>query len=133
MVSLKSANAYVYYFDKRSINQNYKKFGAYHGVEIPYALLTLEHEKGDSEIPKWALEYADKVSEYWVNFAKYGNPNASHLPEWEIWHPEKQQCMVFEDDIKSKTHPLKNRLIQLTDFLKDEPQQKNTGQVLKNL
>lgn len=128
-----NCNAFVYYFNQGSINNSYKKYGAYHGVEIPYALQTLDYEKDESGIPEWAIQYAEKVSDYWVNFAKNGTPNAPHLPHWEKWHPDKQLCMVFGDSIKSKTHPLKKRLKQLVEFLRDEPKEEISGLVLKNL
>ena len=37
----------------------------------------------------------DRMSNYWVNFAKTGNPNGSELPLWRPFAAEDQQVMYL--------------------------------------
>ena len=46
--------------------------GAYHGAEIPYIFDT--HDNWLPTTP-WDIELTDSMTQYWVNFAKSGNPN----------------------------------------------------------
>ena len=38
---------------------------------------------------------ADLMSDYWVNFATSGDPNAEGLPEWEAATPDNLKAMHF--------------------------------------
>jgi carboxylesterase 2 len=50
------------------------RFGSYHGAEIPYCFNNL-YAQTDHEWTDVDYDVADQVSDYWVNFVKYGNPN----------------------------------------------------------
>ena len=43
-------------------------------------------------------ELADRMSTYWTNFAKYGNPNGSKDGEWKAY--SKSNPTVFHLDVK---------------------------------
>ena len=64
--------------------------GAGHTAEIPYVFNNLAaprtYPAGSSVVlmkddPR-ELAFADQVSQYWVNFARTGNPNGNGLPQW---------------------------------------------------
>jgi para-nitrobenzyl esterase len=62
-------------------NPVFAGWGAIHGSEIPYVFQTMA---AGAFIP-WKDEdrgLAAKVSDYWVNFAKTGDPNGPGLPRW---------------------------------------------------
>ena len=64
--------------------------GAAHTGEIPYVFDNLAAPRtfpGGSSVEKMAGNpreeaFADQVSQYWVNFARTGNPNGEGLPYW---------------------------------------------------
>ena len=68
-------------------------FGAFHTGEVPYAYNNLKM----SPRPWTEADYklADLMSDYWVNFATSGDPNAEGLPEWEAASPDNLKAMHF--------------------------------------
>jgi para-nitrobenzyl esterase len=87
----KGQKAWLYYFthepqaDPGKPNQH-----ATHTTEIPYVFNTLTRPRvfPDNSSPeltsksKFDIELADRVSSYWVNFARTGDPNGKGLPQW---------------------------------------------------
>ncbi len=62
---------------------------AWHSSELFYTFASLRRsEDGKSNFPlvrpwtEWDVELADKVSSYWANFMKTGDPNGEGLPVW---------------------------------------------------
>ena len=90
-------NVYVYLF--KHVSPGEEKFGAFHSSEIPFALNNLQ---------TWNLNWtdadkhlADIMSDYWVNFARTGNPNSASLPQWEPFNPSENKVMVLDIDEQS--------------------------------
>lgn len=67
------------------------KDGAFHSSELWYMFNTL----GRSWRPMTSADkkLAGKMTDYWTNFAKYGNPNGQGT---ETWHPFKQDNPYIE-------------------------------------
>jgi para-nitrobenzyl esterase len=84
--------------------------GAQHASEVPYVFDTLPVLLG----PKGTSAdkaMADAVSDYWVNFAKSGNPNGAGLPVWPAYNAKDDVLMNFtQDGPKAMADPWKNRL-----------------------
>jgi len=79
------------------------QFGAFHSGEIVYAydnLHTLNRpwEPVDQKI-------AGAMSDYWVNFAKTGNPNGKDLPEWTAYDPNQESVLILDTVIGQKSLP----------------------------
>lgn len=95
---------YVYSFDhpqpplpgKENETDAFGAKGAVHSAELPYMFgqvkLSLRPMKKED------FELADRMSTYWTNFAKYGNPNGPKAGEWEPY--SKSNPTVFHIDIK---------------------------------
>ncbi|MGH2270830.1 carboxylesterase/lipase family protein [Anaerohalosphaeraceae bacterium U12dextr] len=78
--------AFVYYFDHRTPAS---PEGAGHGAEIEYVFGNLKKPRPED------TQMYERMSTYWVHFAKTGNPNGSDLPTWEPFTMESQQVMYL--------------------------------------
>ncbi len=68
--------------------------GSGHGSDVPYAFQTLG---GRQEAPKPEdLKLSDRISSYWINFAKNGDPNGPDLPKWPAFAESDPKVMVFD-------------------------------------
>ena len=83
--------AFLYQFNRVPPGQ--EKYGAFHSAEIAYALHTLH---------TWNLQWteddkqlSETMSNYWVNFAKTGNPNGAGLPEWQPFDAAASSVMIL--------------------------------------
>jgi carboxylesterase type B len=60
---------------------NGSKTGAYHAAEIPYTFDSLWTDV-DQPYKNVDRDIADRISQYWVNFMKSGDPNGDGLAYW---------------------------------------------------
>lgn len=91
-------SVYQYYFTR--VRPGGEKVLAYHGAEIPYALDTAaDWLPGDAvdESLTW------QMSQYWVNFATTGNPNAADLPRWPRYKSDGLQYVEFGDAVVARS------------------------------
>jgi len=110
----KKAPAYMYQFGYVSpANQQRSPFGAGHGSEVSFVFNTLDAPRfGPPSKPTEAeYELAQKMNQYWINFAKTGNPNGNGLPNWPAYNKQNQDMLDVELDGKiiSKPDPRKTR------------------------
>jgi para-nitrobenzyl esterase len=83
--------AFVYHFvHEPPYAQGARNLGSCHTCELPYVLNNLGTLRlyPDSSSPELALasqadvQLARMISDYWVNFARKGDPNGRGLPKW---------------------------------------------------
>ena len=76
---------------------------AFHSSEIPYVFQTFaaSPERGFTAADR-AL--SDRVSSYWLNFVRTGNPNGAGLPRWPAFDPAAPKIQRIDDAIR--TQPL---------------------------
>lgn len=72
--------SYLYHFS-RVPPSNKQTIGAFHAAEIPFVFGSYDKTIGYS---KEDIKLAELMQNYWVNFAKNGNPNGGNLPEWSL-------------------------------------------------
>jgi para-nitrobenzyl esterase len=96
---------FYYYFahhppappEERFVENLGKDLGAYHGAELAYVF-------GNFVPPEWPWtgtdrELARTISQYWVNFATNGDPNASGLPQWPAFDPNSSSVLYIDKAI----------------------------------
>lgn len=79
--------------------------GAPHASEIPYVFNTLQARSTHTATANDKAMSA-QIQQYWVNFAKTGNPNADGLPRWPRYDAEHDQIMLFSAAGAQATHAL---------------------------
>ena len=88
------APAYQYNFTRQSPAM--PMLGAHHAAELGYVFNTLQSDAyGDTDD---ALAAA--MIEYWVQFARTGDPNVQGLPAWPVFEPGEQKYLELGDEIK---------------------------------
>ncbi|MGB8065092.1 MAG: carboxylesterase family protein [Candidatus Sulfotelmatobacter sp.] len=96
--------AYVYYFTYVG-RGSFAPLGAFHSEELMFI--------GDTYWKSWVPNSDDeKLSEimgdYWVQFAKTGNPNRRGLPEWPLYEEQSGRCMELGREVRSRPIPHQN-------------------------
>jgi para-nitrobenzyl esterase len=100
-------NVYLYRFEYHG--QYWKRsLGAVHSLELPFVFDTTDR-------PPWSImlknrggheqemkQLSRSMQDYWLNFAKTGNPNGPGLQNWPAFKPDSQQLMVFDVNIRSE-------------------------------
>jgi len=89
------ANTYVYLFSWYPENN---ALGASHGMELPFMHYNVctEREMTGSSDSAYALEAV--VGNYWINFARTGDPNGKGLPEWKPYTEAEGGTMILNND-----------------------------------
>ena len=108
MTATGRSKAWLYFFTHPPPNANSKYMGAYHAGEIAYVFNNIgkvnpAHQQVD-------VSLADKISSYWVNFAKTGDPNGAGLVKWTQYDKVNEPYLDLGEPITVKNHLLKEQL-----------------------
>lgn len=98
------AKVFMYRFDRDvPYAEGMQDYGAFHTGEVPYAYNSLKM----SPRPWTDADYklAETMSDYWVNFAKTGNPNGEGLKSWDACSPDNLKAIVFDKDVVPQDLP----------------------------
>lgn len=91
--------AYIYLYDHGYPAADKAGLHAFHGSEIPYMFGTIwETAANWPRVPRTSKEreLSDTMVDYWANFAKFGQPKASGVPNWPAFDQD-EAWMVFGD------------------------------------
>jgi len=87
--------------------------GAPHATEIPYAFDTVDLRQG-LNLPEMIPEEAPVarlMHQYWVNFARTGDPNGTEVPTWPKATATTDDVQVLDGQgARHAPDPLKQRL-----------------------
>ena len=86
--------AYEFRFSYVAESMRKQWAGAPHATEIPFVFDTVEARYG-KDLTDADRATAKAANEYWVNFAKSGNPNGKGLPEWPAYKAKSDMLMDF--------------------------------------
>ncbi|MBG47886.1 MAG: esterase [Pseudozobellia sp.] len=103
---------YVYEFAHVPVDKlNFPNYGAFHTSEVPFALHTLHTWDRPWRAVDQKVEQL--MSNYWVNFAKTGNPNGEGLPQWNTYDKTSGAILKIDSTTEIKPEYLKKEF----DFL----------------
>ena len=103
MHSKVSSDTYLYYFDHAPQWARGSGLGAFHTSDLIYTFNNVAHN------PKYAENWPDLeptledfamgelMSDYWVAFAKTGNPNGEGRPRWKAYSASERDYLIFRD------------------------------------
>jgi para-nitrobenzyl esterase len=86
-----SKPAYAYLFQRQLPGDS---SGAFHSADLWYIFNSLRHSwrpftAGDKDL-------GNKMTDYWTNFATYGNPNGKEEGAWKPYTKEHPQFILFD-------------------------------------
>ncbi len=89
---------WVYYFSRQRPGPGGEKLGAYHGTEIPYVF-----DMHDDWLPTEDIDHelTAAVMDYWVQFARSGDPNLPNRPQWPVYSAQRPVEMQLGDTIEA--------------------------------
>ena len=97
----KGMKAYVYQFTRVPQTALARKAGAHHGVDLAYVFGNMNEANAYDEVDR---KLSRMVMQYWVNFAKTGNPNGDGLPIWPEYRTQEALNLEFGDQLKIGNH-----------------------------
>ncbi len=106
------------------------RYGAGHGSDISFVFNTLNARWGaPAEATPAEKELARIMNTYWTNFAKTGNPNGKGVPNWPLYHTQKEEILDIDLDGKalSKPDPRKARFNVIEKAFKKREQLQSRG------
>jgi para-nitrobenzyl esterase len=89
-------DAYLYHFVRVPPTEQGRILCTCHGSEIPYVFGELDPRKGYQHIDE---ELSSMIMDYWLNFARGGDPNGAGLPTWPAHKAENDLSIEFGDEI----------------------------------
>lgn len=82
--------------------------GAYHSGDLVYAFNNVGLVGVDWQ--PWDHTLSDHISDYWVNFARTGNPNGEGLAAWPSYTREQDKVIEFGSKVAPVRNPLHDKL-----------------------
>jgi para-nitrobenzyl esterase len=108
------APLYRYFFDLPSPGDRNHSIaaGAFHSDDIEYVFGTLD-SRPQMKIRPEDRALSELMQQYWVNFARTGDPNGPGLPQWPVYGPSTWQVMRLDTTPKAEPDKLRDRYLFL--------------------
>ena len=100
----KKSKAYLYQFTRLPDTAMARKLKVHHGVELAYVFGNMTKSEGYNDTD---MGLSNKMMDYWVNFAKTGNPNGKGLADWPAYKSKADLNLEFSDTIRTNKHLFK--------------------------
>ncbi len=102
MEGMKS-RAYLYHFTRLPDTPMTRKLKVHHGADLAFIFGNMKKADGYTDTD---LKLAGQMMQYWVNFAKTGNPNGTGLPYWPAYERATDLNLEFFDTIRVQKTPV---------------------------
>ncbi len=93
-VDAAGGRAWVYWFSRQRPGPGGARLGAYHGTEIGYVFDRHEYWQSTGSVDRALTE---SVMDYWVQFARTGDPNVEGRPVWPPYRANAPAVMELGD------------------------------------
>ncbi len=93
----KRSRGYLYQFIRLPETERARKLGVYHGVDLAYVFGNIKASDGYDDTD---MRLSAVMMDYWVNFARTGNPNGQGLPRWPPYENRSGLNLEFSDTIR---------------------------------
>lgn len=90
---------YSYYMTYVASDRRQRQPGVAHTDDIAFVMGTLDAEKDLAAITPQDRAVSQLLTDYWVQFARTGNPNAPGLPEWPVYEPSLSRVLEIGDEV----------------------------------
>ncbi len=100
METLKS-RAYLYQFTRRPDTALARQAGVHHGVDIAYVFGNMREADGYDSVD---AALSEQMMNYWVNFARTGNPNGPGLVEWPAYDSQSDINLELCENVHANQH-----------------------------
>lgn len=100
-VERQGKKSFVYQFTRVPQTVLARKAGAHHGVDLAYVFGNMKEAGAYDAVDR---NLSQIVMQYWVNFAKTGNPNGPGLPNWPEYSAREGLSLEFGDQLKINSH-----------------------------
>ncbi|GAB3285636.1 carboxylesterase/lipase family protein [Parahaliea aestuarii] len=74
------------------------KWRSPHALEIGFVFDNVANSEAMSGVGEEQQAVADIMADTWIAFARSGNPNNPHLPQWQPYNLEERPVMVFDTE-----------------------------------
>ena len=108
-----SAPVYVYMLTWRSPIYD-GRLGSPHGMCVPLSMDNCHSAKW-SDYPE-GREVAARMSQAWINFATYGDPNHAELPKWAQYSTDERATMLFDNPCVVVNNPFPEERLAMHDI-----------------
>ena len=96
------SKTWVYQFNRVRDDELAKKYGAFHGAELPYVFNTHDEWLPTNQDD---VRLTESIQRYWLSFARSGNPNNDDDAVWPKFEPGSLKTQILDRNIYSTSHP----------------------------
>ena len=130
---------YLYYFDHAMAWAREQSLGAFHTSDLPFSFnnvaknVKYSFNWPDLHPTKADIAMANTISDYWVAFARDGEPKPKGLPQWQPYSQQSRHHMVFKDGDACPSKDLLLDSYQFYEHLFKERRQQSKSWWLSNI
>lgn len=104
------APVHAYYFSYVADDRRTRQPGAAHTDDIAFVMGTLDAETALGRVTEQDRSVSRLMTDYWVAFARRGDPNRAGLPEWPAYEPRSARVLEIGDEIAVREDFLAGRM-----------------------
>lgn len=104
------APVHAYYLSYVADDRRARQPGAAHADDIAFVMGTLDAEADLKHVTEKDRRISRLMTDYWVEFARRGDPNRVGLPQWPAYEPRSARVLEIGDEIVVREDFLTGRM-----------------------